>query len=48
MEERPDQIDKMVYSATHMIRKMYVEACRNLGQEPRKLTPVTIMQRSIR
>ena len=48
MEERPDQIDKMVYTETCQLRKLYKEACERLGQKPRRLTPVTIMQRSVR
>jgi hypothetical protein len=47
MAERPDKIDKMVYSETLAIRKLYRKACERLGQEPRELTPVTIMQRSV-
>jgi hypothetical protein len=48
MGERPDNIDKMVYTETMQIRKLYEEACVRLGLKPLKLTPVTIMQRSVR
>jgi hypothetical protein len=48
MDERPDNIDKMVYTETMQLRKLYEDACERLGLKPRKLTPVTIMQRSVR
>jgi hypothetical protein len=48
MDNRPDKIDKMVFTETHHIRRLYKEACERLGQKPRELTPITIMQRSVR
>ena len=45
--QRPDAVDKAVYSATHKVRNQYRHACFNLGLSPRELTPVTLMQRSV-
>ena len=45
--QRPDSIDKAVYSETHRVRNMYKEACERLGLTPTTLTPVTLMQRSV-
>jgi hypothetical protein len=47
MDNRPDQLDKMVYTETWRVRNMYYEICRKLGLIPKTLTPVTLMQRSI-
>lgn len=47
MNERPDSLDKMVYSATHKIRNIYYDACERLGIKPTTLTPITLMQRSV-
>jgi hypothetical protein len=48
MDERPDQIDKMVFTETQQIRRLHAEACKRLGLAQRKMTPVTLMQRSVR
>lgn len=47
--ERPDAIDKMVYSETLRIRFLYHQARARLGlrSAENKLTPVTIMQRGV-
>ena len=37
----------MVFSATHAVRKDYIEACRVLGIRPRDLTPPVIGMRSV-
>ena len=47
-DRRPDQIDKMVYTGTHRVRNMYYEACERLGLTPTTLTPIVIMQRTVR
>jgi hypothetical protein len=47
MDDRPDKIDKMVYTETMQIRKLYEETCIRLGLKPRVLTPIVIMQRSV-
>lgn len=43
----PDHIDRMVYSATMQVRAQYVQSCRNLGIQPRTLTPPVIGMRSV-
>jgi len=48
MNDRPDNIDKMVFSATHAVRKDYHAACYRLGLRSRDLTPPVLMQRSVR
>ena len=47
MNDRPDAIDKMVYTETTKIRKLYEEACKRRGVKPRTLSPVVLMQRSV-
>ena len=47
MNDRPDAIDKMVYTETTKIRKLYEEACKRRGVKPRELSPIVIMQRSV-
>lgn len=44
---RPDDLDKDVYTNTMQLRKIYYDACDKLHIPPRKLTPVTLMQRSV-
>jgi hypothetical protein len=43
----PDHIDRMVYTATHAVRRDYIEACARLGQRPRDLSPIVIGMRSV-
>jgi len=42
-----DQLDIEVYRETVTIRRMYEQACRNLGQQPRSLSPIIIGMRSV-
>jgi hypothetical protein len=43
-----DNLDVMVFFATHAVRRDYEIACHNLGQQPRKLSPIVIGMRSVR
>jgi len=48
MDTRPDNIDKLVFMATLTVRQQYKDACKRLNLQPRELSPVTLMQRSVR
>lgn len=45
---RVDPVDRLVYSATLMVRQQYVKSCHELGITPRQLSPVQIGMRSVR
>ena len=48
INERPDAIDKDVLTNTLQVRKMYADARQRLHLPPKELSPVVLMQRSVR